>query len=804
MKKHHYKIPAILWVFLIIAINFSNNEVTSQEPIDDKKTILPIKETTAHNQKLTLSSDEIIYNADTNTTTAVGNVKMSYNGYYVTSDKITYYRKTGRIIANGNIELIEKNGNRLHANHIDITDNFSDGFIQELTIKMPNNTYLSAKSATRIAREERAIFNHGMYTACSACYSPKTSFPPFWAVKSKRIIQNDRTHTIRLEKAYFELFGTSVAYLPVIEIPDNTISRQTGFLFPKIVYSGPQQGIGFQIPYYQVISRSADATLTVTPYPTAGIFSELEFRKHFRNGIHTLRAAYMYTLNNQKPAPDNTTTNHQAMLSSTAKFEINPNWIFGWDGMVQSNNHFSYNYNITDSSSRIRENKIYLTGLGEKTYLNLRTSHFATQVPSSDDNQFAQGNIYFLIDYDYIEPKSFAGGELSLNGNLTAFSRPNPSKPNDNYNEIWIPSGVNSRVSAELEWKKNFITPLGIIATPSIALRGDIHNAPTRSFTPSSRIEPPDFLDNSSNQKTFMRSMVMPGIKLLDFLDNSSDRKTFMRSMVTPGIETRYPFLIIAKSSRHVLEGIAQLYLRTNELYAGMIPNEDAQSLVLNSNSLFRRDKFSGYDRMEGGIRTNLGLRYTGYFNNLYTIHGIIGQSIHLAGQNSFASADVIGIEENSGLNDERSDYVGAISVITPYNLMLSVQMLTDSKTLGLRSMDANLNYSNDIWAANLGYTHITDHPKQNQYFSRDILKSSFELKLNESFSATTSSTWNLRKQNIFSDNVHSLGLSYRNDCAVFDISYEHIPNNPSRNWRINANLGLRTIGNLGVSSNMY
>ncbi|MDZ7823339.1 MAG: LPS assembly protein LptD [Ahrensia sp.] len=81
-----------------------------------------------------------------------------------------------------------------------------------------------------------------------------------------------------------------------------------------------------------------------------------------------------------------------------------------------------------------------------------------------------------------------------------------------------------------------------------------------------------------------------------------------------------------------MLEPIAQIYVRPNEMLAGVLPNEDAQSLVFDYSNLFSRDKFSGYDRTEGGTRANIGLRYTGTFNNGWGISAIAGQSYHLAG----------------------------------------------------------------------------------------------------------------------------------------------------------------------------
>ncbi len=45
------------------------------------------------------------------------------------------------------------------------------------------------------------------------------------------------------------------------------------------------------------------------------------------------------------------------------------------------------------------------------------------------------------------------------------------------------------------------------------------------------------------------------------------------------------------------------------------LPNEDAQSLIYDDTNLFKVDKFSGWDRTEGGGRANAGIQYTAQFN---------------------------------------------------------------------------------------------------------------------------------------------------------------------------------------------
>jgi LPS-assembly protein len=132
-------------------------------------------------------------------------------------------------------------------------------------------------------------------------------------------------------------------------------------------------------------------------------------------------------------------------------------------------------------------------------------------------------------------------------------------------------------------------------------------------------------------------------------------RSEALRAMATAGLELRWPILFSTTSSTHILEPIAQIYMRNNERYAGQLPNEDAQSFVFDATNLFSRDKFSGYDRVEGGTRANLGLRYSGNFSNSdWGLYALAGQSFQLGGVNSFGTSDFVNVGADSGLQDAR------------------------------------------------------------------------------------------------------------------------------------------------------
>src|SRR2546423_8782289 len=132
--------------------------------------------------------------------------------------------------------------------------------------------------------------------------------------------------------------------------------------------------------------------------------------------------------------------------------------------------------------------------------------------------------------------------------------------------------------------------------------------------------------------------------------------------MPAVGLEYRYPFISVQSWGTQTIEPIAQLVVRPNESAIGKLPNEDAQSLIFDDSNLFSINKFSGWDRIEGGARLNAGIQYTAQFNQAGFVNALFGQSYQLFGQNSFAVADAVNTGISSGLATPRSDYVARVA----------------------------------------------------------------------------------------------------------------------------------------------
>tara|TARA_R110002020_G_scaffold189446_10_gene388540 strand:- start:14970 stop:17270 length:2301 start_codon:yes stop_codon:yes gene_type:complete len=725
----------------------------------------------AEDQKMLLAADEMIYNNDTRVVVASGGVQIDYGDYQLVADRVEYDQNTGRVKASGSVEMIEPGGNRIYADDLDVTDNFSDGFLNALRIETPDNTRIAAESAERSSGSV-TTFNNGVYTACEPCQeNPERA--PFWQVKAQRVIQNGETKTIRMERATFELFGMPIAYLPYLEVPDHDSKRKSGFLTPSYSQSD-NFGYGLTVPYYLVISPYMDATFTGTGYTKQGFLGEAEFRQNFANGEVTLRMA---GISQRKPGEFTALTSdaletERGMIGSTGEFRINPRWTFGWDAMVQTDNNFSRTYGIEDFNASTQKSEVYLTGLSNRSYFDLRAYSFDIQ--NGDETNLAerkQAVVHPSLDYKRTF-SDIAGGELSLDVNGYSLSRETDDTRwraglattdplfADRYKGF---AGSNSRLSAELEWKRTFTAMNGLRLTPILAARGDLNSVDVDTA-------PTDY-DGT-------------------FAGNGSHT----RGMVTAGLEASYPVLVTTANSSHVIEPIAQIFVRPDEQLAGGLPNEDAQSFVFDATSLFERDKFTGFDRAEGGTRANVGVRYTGQFDNGFKTQAVFGQSYHLAGLNSFATPDLSQATRNSGLEDDVSDFVGMVGVA--YNgFSLATSARFDKDDFRVERTDVRAGLTKGRLSTSLTYSEIKA-PRPNTYADPDRreITGLAKLKIHDYWSVAASTSYDLVDEKF---NSQAFGILYEDECFAFSFAYQHTrddDDSEARDWSIGARISFRTL----------
>lgn len=723
--------------------------------------------------RMLLQADQLVYDRDADTITAQGNVQISYGGYRLVADSVTYDQKTSRMIANGNVEIVEPDGNKIYSDHIDVTDDFKQGFVNALKIETPDKTRFAATSAERTTGDV-TTFQNGVYTACEPCKKHPEK-PPFWQVKARKIIWNGQAKTVRFTDATFEFFGRPIAYLPYFQIPDPTVKRKSGFLFPKFHYKS-ELGFGAGIPYFLALAPNYDLTVTEMGYTRQGFLTEAEWRQRLENGTYNLRVAgiHQFDRNAFSGAVDKSMTN-RGLVSSTGRFKINPRWTFGWDVIAQSDKMFGSTYSIDGASSAQLTSRVYLQGLNGRNFFDLHAYKFNFQENLPSSNPYArdpkQPWVLPSLDYAYIPTMPVAGGELDLSLNARGIYRhrqdPAPSLygPGDRVAGL---AGINARMTAEAEWRRTFITPGGLMVTPLLALRGD-------SF----------YLDQDA------RNSVLSTIGTSAITQSAA-----YRYMATAGLELRWPILFSTTSSTHIIEPVAQIFLRPDEQYAGRLPNEDAQSFVFDTSTLFERDKFSGYDRVEGGSRANVGIRYSGTFANGWTANALVGQSYQLFGRNSFASPDFVNATAGSGLETAQSDYVGMVGA-SHKNVSVALRGRFDHQSFALRRAEVAAQTRFKVGTASLQYAYITARPQYGYANDRHEVTLSSSLNLTEEWRVFGSGTYDIFSSQLVRD---KLGVGYQNSCFNYSMFLSQTRNGTNQSTSVGLQIGLRTIGDAGFS----
>ena len=757
--------------------------------------------------EMLLEADTLIYDNNDDTVTASGGVRIDYGGNRLVANKVTYDRRSRRLLASGDVQVVDADGTTIYSDQIDVTDDFGDGFVNALRVQTVDKTYFAAESGERRGGF-LTTFNNGVYTACEPCEEQPDRAPP-WRIKAKRIIWNQQTKTVRFENSSFEFFGLPIGNFPSFEMADPTVKRKSGFLFPGISFKS-DLGVGVSIPYYFALSPTYDLTVTGTGYTEQGFLGEAEWRQRFNNGEYSVTIAGInqanpdaFDRNTVDSGPDGDPNEFRAMMGTQGRFAINSRWDFGWNVLVQTDKNFSRTYGIQDYNDFVYRSEVYLTGLDDRNYFDLRGMKFDVQEQTLDNDPVTGNEIFDArddeqpwvlpsFDYSYIPDRPVFGGELSFDVNARALTRDKQDVTyfveNDPSSGVETVNGItnsSSRLTAEAEWKRSFVSDAGLVMTPLLAFQADTTQV--------------NYSAASVDAINDMAASHPGGGWTTDI------KSAYQRLLATAGLELRFPLLFASQNSSHVVEPMAQLFARNDAAYGETlgIPNEDAQSFVFDATSLFERDKFSGYDRIEGGTRANVGFRYSGMFGNGWTTNGIVGQSYQLAGENPFTSPDLVNVGAYSGLETDTSDFVGLVGFATPFGLSASASTRLDENTLEMRRGELKAGYTGNAFAVSARYAFIQAQPLYGFDEDRREMTLGGSARFHENWRVFGSGTYDFEKSVLVRDSV---GFAYDDECFTYLMTFSETRDRDTEETEqtIGFNISFRTLGDFGSASSNF
>lgn len=510
---------------------------------------------------------------------ATGNVEFTQSGRTLIADSVTYNRRTDTVTANGNISLLEPTGEVVFADHIELTGNMRDGIIENMRVRMSDDSRIAAAGGRRIGGT-RTEFRKAVYSPCELCEKDPTR-APIWQVKASKVAHDQETKDVTYNHAFLEFYGIPVMYTPYLSHPDPTVERRTGFLVPSYG-SDSELGTLVSTPYYFDIAPNMDATFTPIVTTNEGVVGTGEFRHRLSQTDYTVEASLTHASRD-----DNKSDGFRGHLKGELLHEFDRTWRGGVDLHLATDDTYLRRYNF-DAPDTL-ENRIYAEGFRGRNYASANAYYFQGQ--RSNDDEGETPIVFPKLDYNYVgEPGTF-GGIWKVDTNALILTRT---------------GGTDARrLSAKTKWELPYISRLGEVYRLFASLQTDAY-----------------WVND-------VQEADAPGNTISGFSG---------RAFPQAGLEWKLPWARRDGRFTQIVEPIVSFIVAPSSQNPDRIPNEDSLSFEFDDTNLFSENRFGGIDRVEGGSRITYGLNSGVFGLNRGFSSFFVGQSYRLSQDSDFGT----------------------------------------------------------------------------------------------------------------------------------------------------------------------
>lgn len=593
------------------------------------------------------TADEVQYDEELGLVIAKGHVEISQKDQILLADTVTYNQRTDTVTASGHVSLLQPTGDIVFADFVELHDDLREGFIKDARLLLSDRSRMAGNTARRIAGN-RTELRRVVYSPCELCRDDPTQ-PPLWQIKAEEVVHDRALQIVEYRDATMEIGGLPIFYTPYLSHPDPSVKRATGFL-PPVIGSSSSLGFHTAIPYYWVLGPDKDATFRPLLTTIGGQVLGGQYRQRFGNGRIQTDGSIAFGSSpaiSKSAAPLGDIRGH---LFSTGEFDLNENWRTGFDVRRTSDQTYLQRYRFQFSNDFLTS-RLYAEDFGQRSYGNVSAYSFQSLRPGVPDK--IQPIAAPLANYNWTSLPDSLGGRWSVNGNALDLVR--------------IQGTDMRRLSAGTEWRVPFNGAIGDRFTFTAGVRGDGYHSDNLLFSPT---------DNGTHSAAAGR--VFPQIAL----------------------NWRYPWVRNANGYTQIFEPLVALVAAPNGGNPAKIPNEDSQGFEFDDTSLFRRNRFPGYDRVDSGQRVDYGFHTGVYGDGGGNTQLLVGQSYRAQHNSAF--------QPGSGLETRRSDVVGRINVSPSSYLDLVYRFRLDKDDLALRRQEAGLSAGPANLRIGLNYISIS------------------------------------------------------------------------------------------------
>ncbi|WP_446741018.1 LPS-assembly protein LptD [Sphingomonas sp. ACRSK] len=669
----------------------------------------------ASEDEIRFTADRLDYDTEADVVTATGDVRMFREGDRLRADRVSWNRKSGQVVAEGNIAVTNPEGDTAYGDRIELTDSLKDGLIQNMLVVLDEGGRIAAQRGSRdaggVIQVEQAAYSPCAVTDTEGC--PKQ---PSWQITAVRVTYNPTDHRIRYSGAQLKLFS-----LPGIPLPAFSHSvgggSAGGVLTPSFRIDRVN-GVEVAVPYYFALAPNRDLTITPHIFTSVLPMLEAEYRQLTETGALRVIGYGTYSRRSDEVLDSGETVNSErsfrGYIDAVGRFQLDPNWSVSGSLRLQTDDTFLRRYDIS-REDRLRNN-LKVERIDEDSYLSI--DGWAVQTMRTGDNQKMQPIALPAIDYRR-RIEGIAGGVLQLQANSLALFRQEGQD--------------TQRAFASAQWDLRRITDWGQQVTLTAYARGDIYNA-------------------NDTLETILASY-------------RGNEGVSTRAIGAVAIDVQWPFV------GEVFGGTQRITPRLQAVVSPhvanlSVPNEDARAVDLEDSNLFALNRFPGYDRFEDSTRFTYGIDYALNLPGV-EINATVGQSYRLSNRETI-------LPDGTGLDDRLSDIVGRTEVRFRDFVQFTHRYRLDKDGLAVRRNEVDATIGSRKTYLLLGYLRLNrDIDAVEDLLDREEARVGARVQFARFWSVFGSATVDLtdRSEDVLSaadgfDPIrHRIGVTYEDDC---------------------------------------
>ncbi|MEH3160282.1 MAG: LPS assembly protein LptD [Sphingomonas taxi] len=668
----------------------------------------------AGEDQVQFSAGSLEYDTNTDVVTALTEVRMFRAGDRLRADKVVWNRKTGKVVASGNIAVTNPEGDVAYGDSIELTDSLKDGVVDNMLVVLEQGGRMAAERGTRAA-DGTLQLDKAAYTPCAVTTSSGCPKEPSWKITAIRITYRPDRERVFFGGGQFHLFGLPALPLPAFSLPIGKGS-ESGLLTPDVQLDRVN-GLEFVAPYYFRLAPNKGLTLTPHIFTAVLPMMQAQYEALGTNGAFRVTA---YGTESRRSddlstiTPTDTERAFRGYLDGIARYQLTPNWSVSGSARIASDRTFLRRYDIS------RDDRLRTTASLERIDAD---SYFALtgwyiQTMRVNDPQGTQP--IALPELDYRKRMDLGGGRLQLQANTLAITR--------------TAGQDTQRAFVAGQWDLRRLTNWGQEVTLTAYARADAYNT------------------HDSLSTTVASYRGIEGFQT--------------RAIGALAADIRWPFV------GSFLGGTQRLTPRFQVVAAPKIanldvPNEDARAVDLEDSNLFALNRFAGYDRFEDSSRATYGAEWAFTLPGM-TLETVIGQSYRLSERPSI-------LPSGTGLSDRWSDFVGRTTLRIRDFVAITHRYRLDKDGFAVRRNEVDATVGSRSTYVLAGYLRLNRNifPAIEDLQDREELRLAGRAQFARFWSVFGSTVIDLtdRKEDPlslsdgFSPIRHRLGVQYEDDC---------------------------------------